>query len=123
MMKLLLPFALFFLTSVNGNLRGDLSHDDNRDLSAKKCKSSKFVSFLLFVAALFRWRLERQGKGSHIFTIFSTLPLGCRLRSSSSNAGSDATYTSSNSSNNDASYSSGTGTVTYACVPCSTHGN
>jgi hypothetical protein len=42
MMKLLLPFTLFFLTSIEGKLRGDLSLDERRDL--KKCMGSKFVS-------------------------------------------------------------------------------
>jgi hypothetical protein len=115
MMKVLLPFALFFLTSVKGNLRGDLSHDDNRDL--KKCKRSKFVSLLLFVAALFRW-LERQRKGSHMFTIFTFRSRCYRLQPS---AGFDATYTSKNRTDHDASYASGTST--YACVLCSTHGD
>jgi hypothetical protein len=62
MMKLLLPLALFFLTSVEGNLRGDLSHDDQRGL--KKCKGgSKFISLILVVAAA---ALKRERKGSHL---------------------------------------------------------
>jgi hypothetical protein len=47
MMKLLLPFALFFLTFVEGNLRGDLFHDDERGL--KQCAGPSEFCIVLFV--------------------------------------------------------------------------
>jgi hypothetical protein len=55
MMKLLLAFALFFLTFVEGNLRGDRFHHDERDLKkSSKSKSTgsskrKFVSCCLLM--------------------------------------------------------------------------
>jgi hypothetical protein len=54
MMKLLLPFALFFVMAVEGNLRGDLSHDDKRRRLMGSCMMSKFDSWSLLLSIPFR---------------------------------------------------------------------
>jgi hypothetical protein len=56
MMKLVLPFALFFVIAVEGSLRGDLFHDDKRRRHLKmNCNMmSKFDSWSLLLSMPFR---------------------------------------------------------------------
>jgi hypothetical protein len=45
---LLLALALFFVISVEGNLRGDHGHDDDESRALKKCKKGTSVKLSRF---------------------------------------------------------------------------